>query len=147
MRGVGDFELLGRNQTIDTNLYCHQPDRIQEKLVQTRPRLVNRKGVLFHQDNARPHVSRVALGKISELNWELIPYLPDLAPSDFHLFRSLQNFLDGQKFGSLNAVQIGLQNFLAPRTRSSTEGELKTSFTDGARSLERSDSGALGFLQ
>ena len=114
MRGVIHFELLGRNQTINTDLYCQQLQRVHEKLVQTRPHLINRKGVLFHQDNARPHVSRASLAKIRELNWGLVehpPYSPDLAPSDYHLFRSLQNFLAGQKFSSFEGVQKGITNF------------------------------------
>ncbi|EFN78228.1 Histone-lysine N-methyltransferase SETMAR, partial [Harpegnathos saltator] len=49
-----------------------------------------------HQDNARPHTSIVTRQKFRELGWEVLmhpPYSPDLAPSDYHLFLSLQNFL------------------------------------------------------
>ncbi|XP_026825471.1 histone-lysine N-methyltransferase SETMAR-like [Ooceraea biroi] len=100
VRGIVYYELLPRNQTINTDLYCQQLERVQTKLKELRPQLVNRKGILFHQDNARPHVSALTLRKIGELNWELLehpPYSPDLAPSDYHLFRSLQNFLNGKK--------------------------------------------------
>ncbi|EZA47910.1 Histone-lysine N-methyltransferase SETMAR, partial [Ooceraea biroi] len=81
--------------------------------------LVNRKGILFHQDNARPHVSALTLRKIGELNWELLeypPYSPDLAPSDYHLFRSLQNFLNGKNIASADKVQRELYLFFNSKT-------------------------------
>ena len=59
-----------------------------------RPELATRKGVIFHQNNARPHTSLVTCKKLLELGWEVMthpPYSPDLAPSDYHLFCSLQN--------------------------------------------------------
>jgi histone-lysine N-methyltransferase SETMAR len=62
-------------------------DRANECLKEKRPHLVDRKGVVFHQDNARPHVSEVTQQKIKELNLEIFdhpPYSSDLAPSDYH---------------------------------------------------------------
>ncbi|CAK5039643.1 unnamed protein product [Meloidogyne enterolobii] len=65
-------------------------------------------------DNARPHTSAKTLQHITEtLRWRLIPhppYSPDLAPSDFHLFRSLKIFLRGQNFKNSEDVEnaIGL---------------------------------------
>ena len=42
--------------------------------------------------------------KLLQPGWEVLIYplyLPDIAPSDFHLFQSLQNFLKGKNFNSL----------------------------------------------
>ena len=44
--------------------------------------LATRKGVIFHQDNARPHIFLVTRKKLLELGWEMMPhppYSPDLA--------------------------------------------------------------------
>ncbi|GFW02521.1 histone-lysine N-methyltransferase SETMAR [Trichonephila clavipes] len=65
--------------------------------------MTNRRGVVFHQDNARPRTSVVNRQKPWELVWEVLmhsPYSPDLAPSDYHLFLALQNFLSDKKLGS-----------------------------------------------
>ena len=45
------------------------------------------------------------------------PYSPDIAPSDFHLFRSLQNSLDGKKFNSLEDCKRHLEQFFAQKDK------------------------------
>lgn len=47
---------------------------------------------VFLDDNPKPHRSRMTNAKTEELGWDRLvhpAYSPDLAPSDFHLFRSL----------------------------------------------------------
>ena len=58
-----------------------------------RPELINSKGVVFHQ--AKPHTSLVTHEKLLQLEWYAMPhptYSPDLATSNYYLFRLLQNF-------------------------------------------------------
>ena len=53
----------------------------------------------------------LAMAKIQELGYELLPhlpYLPDMAPSDFHLFRKLKIFLGGWKFSSNEELIVGV---------------------------------------
>ena len=90
--GVLYYELLPENQTINSNNYCSQLDQPKATLDEKHPELVNRKRVIFHQDNTRPHVSLTTRQKLLQLGWEVLihlPYSPDIAPSDFHLFQSL----------------------------------------------------------
>lgn len=99
-KGIVYYELLPQNQTINSERYCAQLDRLKAAIDEKRPELANRYGVIFHQDNARPHVSLTTRQKLLEFGWDVLPhppYSPDLAPSDFHLFRSLQNSLNGKK--------------------------------------------------
>ncbi|EZA47555.1 Histone-lysine N-methyltransferase SETMAR [Ooceraea biroi] len=88
-------------------------------LAEKRPELANRKGVVFHHDNAKPHTALVTKKKLKRFGWEVMqhpPYSPDLAPSDYHLFRSLQNNLDGQRFNSVDD-QMYLKDFFAQKSR------------------------------
>jgi len=108
------WELLRINQTITSEVYSAQLNRSNEKLQKKRPALVNKKGVILQHDNARPHVAKTTLEKLMELKWDALihlPYSPDLAPTDFHLFLSLSNFLPGKKFGSLEPLKIALGSF------------------------------------
>ena len=45
------------------------------------------------------------------------PYSSDLAPSDYHLFRSLQNHLNGKTFDSNEAVKNELIQFFAAKNK------------------------------
>ena len=61
-----------------------------------------------------PHTSLVTRKKLLELGWEVMPhppYSPNLAPSDYHLFRSLQNHLNGKIFDSNKAVKNKREGF------------------------------------
>ncbi|KOX67510.1 Histone-lysine N-methyltransferase SETMAR, partial [Melipona quadrifasciata] len=43
------------------------------------------------------------------------PYSPDIVPSDFHLFRSLQHFIIGKKFENLDNVQNAISRYFAQK--------------------------------
>ena len=44
-KGIVFFELLPNNATINSKVYCHQLDKLNDSLKQKRPELINRKGV------------------------------------------------------------------------------------------------------
>lgn len=109
--GVVYFELLPRNVTINSDVYCQQLDKLNKAIAEKRPQLINRKGVIFH---ARPHTSLMTRQKLLELGWDVLPhppYSPDLAPSDYYLFWSLQNSLSGKTFASDDAIKMHLSQF------------------------------------
>ena len=119
-KGVLYYELLPENQTINSNKYCSQLDQLKAELDEKRPELVNRKRIIFHQDNAKPHVSLMTRQKLLQLGWEVLihpPYSPDIAPSVFHLFRSLQNSLNGKNFNSLEDCKRHLEQFFAQKEK------------------------------
>lgn len=118
VKGIIYFELLEDNQTVDKHVYCHQLDKVMSNLATKRPSLANRKGVIFHQDNARPHKAEMSMSKINSLGWEVMahpPYSPDIAPSDYHLFRSVQHFLKDKIFESTREVEAALWEFFSSK--------------------------------
>ncbi|XP_054744462.1 histone-lysine N-methyltransferase SETMAR-like [Anastrepha obliqua] len=115
-KGVAYFELLQRNQTINSCVYCQQLDKLKTAINEKRPELINRKGVIFHQDNATPHTASVPRQKLKKLGWELLmhpQYSSDYASSDYHLFRYLQTSLNGKTFGNDEATKSHLVEFFA----------------------------------
>ena len=116
-RGIIHFELLRHGETITADKYCEQLTRLDAAIREKRPVLANRKG---NHDNARPHVQQT-LRKLKELKWEILqhpPYSPDISPSDFHLFRSLQNSLNGKNLNSVEAVKNYLTNIFQEKPSS-----------------------------
>ena len=88
---------------------------------QKRPILSNSKDVVFHYDNARPHVSRQTLRKLNSLKWDVLthpPYSLDIVPSDYHFFGSLQNHLNGKKIDPLDALKNVVFSFFESKPRS-----------------------------
>ena len=80
------FELLSRNQTINLDVYCRHLNKLKAAVKEKRPELVNRKGVIFHNDNVTPHISLSTRQKLLRLGWKAMlppPYTPGLAPSDY----------------------------------------------------------------
>ncbi|GFW93494.1 histone-lysine N-methyltransferase SETMAR [Trichonephila clavipes] len=109
-----NFVQKGSCQTLNLDIYCQQLGRLKLGIDPKRPELANRRGVVFHQDNVRPHMSVVIHKKLWELGWEILmhpPYSLDLAPSDYHLFFALQNFLSEKKLGSREDCENRLLEF------------------------------------
>ena len=92
--------------------------KLDKVINERRPELETRKGVIFHQDKARPHTSLVTRKKLLELGWEVMPhppYSPDLGPCDYNLFRLLQNYLNRKTFDSNEAVKNELIQIFASK--------------------------------
>ena len=120
------FSLL-ENQTINSNKYCSQLNQLKAALNEKCPELVNRKHAVFHQDNVRLHVSVMTGQKLLQLGWEVLihlPYSPDIAPSDFHLFWSLQNSLNGRNFNSLKDYKRHLTVLCSKRLKKKKLGKM-----------------------
>ena len=68
---------------------------------------MQKKKVLFHQDNPPCHKSMKTMVKLNELSFELLPhppYSPNLAPNDYWIFADLKKILQGKGFGSNEEV-------------------------------------------
>ena len=108
VKGVIHWEFLPTDRTITADLYIQQLDRVAVKLRGKQDK------VYFLHDNARPHIAKSTRKKLLELGWTVLshpPYSPDLAPTDYKLFRSLENYLDKKKFNNEQEVSLAIGNF------------------------------------
>lgn len=113
--GILQFELIPKGHAVTADLYSEQLGRVYETLKQKYPKLISRKQALLLHDNAKPHTAKKTKEMLEEMDGlEVLPhppYSPDLAPSDYGLFRSMEHFLRGQKFESLDSLEEACKAF------------------------------------
>ena len=74
--------------------------------------------MILQCDNARPHVTKVVKTYLETLKWEVLshpPYSQDVAPSDYHLFRSMAHGLADQHFWSYVEVKNWIDSWIASK--------------------------------
>lgn len=128
--GVLMIDYLERGTTV-TGVYYAELIRKLRKTIKEKRRGKLAQGVLLHHDNAPAHTSHVAMAAIHECGFELLchpPYSPDLAPSDFHLFRLLKDSLRGRVFKSDEDVIQAINEWI--------QEQEQTLFLNGIKGLE-----------
>ena len=91
-------------------------DDLSRALKDKRPQYNERHDkVILQHDNARPHVAKVVKTYLGTLKWEVLPhppYSPDVAPSNYHLFRSMTHSLADQHFWSYEEVKNWIDSWI-----------------------------------
>lgn len=118
-RGILYYELLQPGETVTANRYEQQLVQLRNQIGAKRPEWADRhdKVILLH-DNARPHVARSIKDAVKDFKWEVLPhppYSPDIAPSDYHLFRSMAHGLAEQRFQNRQEVQEWLDDWIVSK--------------------------------
>jgi [histone H3]-lysine36 N-dimethyltransferase SETMAR len=129
-KGILLIDYLQKGSTITGVYYASLLDQLDDAIRSKRPGL-QRKSVLFLQDNAPAHKAAVVMAKLHELRYQLVdhpPYSPDLAPSDFFLFAKLKKHLSGVKYSTNDAVVAATEGFF-----DDLDGEF---FSEGLKGLE-----------
>lgn len=102
------WNLIEQGRTVNAEIYCEQLDLCCLALGRRYHPVI-----LLH-DNAKPHTSVRTQTKLREMGWEWLehpPYSPDLSPTDFHLFRSLEHHLRNRSFVDTQEVLTTLTEF------------------------------------
>ena len=120
--GVVYYELLEPSETITGALYRTQLMRLSRALRDKRPQYLERHDkVILQHDNARPHVAKPVKTYLETLKWEVLPhppYSPDIAPSDYHLFRSMTHDLADQHFRSYEEAKNWVGSWIESKDES-----------------------------
>ncbi|GJQ70027.1 hypothetical protein Trydic_g22514 [Trypoxylus dichotomus] len=78
---------------------------IQENWPQWRDR---HDKVILQHDNTRPYVGQPVRTYLEGVKWQVLPhpsYSPDITPSHYHLFPSMQSAFTGEHFTSYESIQ------------------------------------------
>ncbi|GFV96523.1 histone-lysine N-methyltransferase SETMAR [Trichonephila clavipes] len=92
-QGILLLEFIPPGTTINAAAYCQTLKRFQRAIKNKRRGMLTN-GVSLLHDNARLLTALVTKALLKQFKWEVLdhpPYSPDLAPSDFHLFRYLKS--------------------------------------------------------
>ena len=118
-KGVLYYELLKPGESINGERYRWQLIRLKRAISEKRPEYTTRhEAIIFHHENARPHVAIPVKNYLENSGWEVLPHPPyslNLAPSNYHLFRSMQNALTGIRFISEQGIKNWLDSFVAAK--------------------------------
>lgn len=108
-----------REEHVTATTYCTVLQNLRQAIRRKRPGLLSQ-GLLLLHDNARPHTALASQETIRKMNWEVLPhppYSPDLAPSDFHLFGPMKQYLRGKHFTNDGEVQHNVQHWLLQQSK------------------------------
>lgn len=102
-RGILKIDFVDKGETLNGAYYS-------ELLREVRRSRRKARGIplwLLH-DNAPIHTCRTATAAVEDCGFEVVshpPYSPDLAPSDFALFKHLKRYLKGHQFSSADVLK------------------------------------------
>jgi len=112
-QGVILEHYMPRGNTVTSATYADLLKNHLRPAVKSKRRGFLSTGVLLQHDNARPHTARSTVATIQDLSFECLPHLPyspDLAPSDFHVFGPLKEAMGGKSFrfdkGAASGAQV-----------------------------------------
>ena len=89
--GVVHIDYLATGKSINSDYYINLLEQVRQKIPKGK-----KSKVIFLQDNCPAHKSKKTTEKLGQLRWNVLehpPYSPDLAPSDFYLFRNMKKEL------------------------------------------------------
>ena len=110
---------LQSHRTITGKYYSDLLVQLREAIKKKRRGKLAR-GVIFLQDNAPVHTSRVAQAALRDCGFQLLPhppYSPDLAPSDFFLFGKLKKHLCGRRFRDNSELEEAPEAWFADQNK------------------------------
>ena len=117
-QGVILIEYLQKGHKVTKQHYSEQLKHLREAIKKKPGKLT--RGILFHEDNAPAHTSMVAMAIIHDCKFELVhhpSYLPDLGPSNFHLFPQMEKALAGSHFASDDDIIAAVKQFVESQTK------------------------------
>ena len=114
VKGINHWEIFPVGCTVTADLHCQQLNRVAAKFHGNQDR------IYFLHDNARPYIAKSMREKLLKLGWITLPHPPystDLAPTNYHLFRSLSNYLGAKKLDDEYDLKVNLANFFAQKSQ------------------------------
>lgn len=119
--GVICYHLLNKDEKIDSFKYRSQLYLFDYIYRSSRAHKIIDGTIWYHHDNASPHTAKITKEALADLGYKVLeqpPYSPDLAPSDYFLFRDLYKQIGNQKFKNVNEVDDFILEWIQSKPKS-----------------------------
>lgn len=117
--GVIYYELLRPNETVTIDRYRAQLLRLSGALAEERPQYNKAEDKIILQYNSiSTHNVKVIKKQLEILKWEVLPHLPgspDITPSDYHLFKSMEKDMADQHFQSYEEIKNWIDSWITSK--------------------------------
>jgi len=110
---------MPQKTTITGQTYANTITALREAIKEKRRGKLSA-GVLFLHDNAPVHMSAKSQAAILQCGFQQLnhpPDSPDLAPSDYFLFRVIKKFLRGKRFSSDEEVKEAVTTWFEEQSK------------------------------
>ena len=118
-KGILLLEFMPQKTTITGQTYANTITALREAIKEKRRGKLST-GVLLLHDNAPVHMSVRSQAPIRQCGFQQLnhpPYSPDLAPSDYFLFRVMKKFLRGKRFSSDEEVKEAVTTWFEEQSK------------------------------
>ncbi|UYV67535.1 K02A2.6-like [Cordylochernes scorpioides] len=133
--GIVHCELVPDGRAVNANRYSEQLSRVYAILKTQYPALINRKRVLLQHDNTLAHRTRLTTNRMKDSEGiKVLPhptYSPEIASSDYALFRPMATFIRGRHLKHSKASKLPVVTFSTPNPEYGVVSKLKTWQKDG----------------
>ena len=95
-----DFFKQQRKKGMDSVYYAKLIEKLREAIPKTKYGLLSKRPIIL-QENASIHTADNVVALFNKYRFETLehpPYSPDIAPSDYYLFKNLKTHLRGKNF-------------------------------------------------
>ncbi|GFR65691.1 transposase [Elysia marginata] len=106
-------DFLSRRETVNSDSYIDTLKRLRARILRVRPDMDIENVLLLH-DNARHNTSIRTREATAPFGWTTLPhpsYLPDLVPSDYHLFGPMKQGLRDKHFQNDEKVKNAVKTW------------------------------------
>jgi transposase len=118
-KGLLPLEFMPQKTIITGQTYANTITALQEAIIEKRQGKLS-VGVLLLHDNAPVHMSAKSQAAIRQYGFQQLNhplYSPDLAPSDYFLFRVMKKFLRGKRFSSDEDVKEAVTTWFEEQSK------------------------------
>jgi hypothetical protein len=131
-KGVLMVEFIQQGTTVMSEVYRETLKELRRAIQNARHGMLTYSVVLFLH-NACLHTAARTQAQLEHFNWELfdhLPYSPNLAPNEYHLFTYLKNWLKSQRLNHNEELMEGVKTWLSAQVADFFDTGIQKLFLD-----------------